>query len=266
MTADRRELLLSVLSEIARTVAESLELRHVFARVAEALRRVLPFDGVGISVLEDDAITVYVAAGEAKEADLQRYGLEEMSPRLRPRPAVVRIDDTERELDRSYRLDRAILEGEAAPRSLLFAPLLRGDEVCGGLWFGSRERGAYTREDEELLRPLADLAALALEHERLSGAERERRRRREALEQLVPTLAKALDVREVFNQVSAVTQRVLPHDRLTLGLFSENGRAIRIYAYSGERVPDLPESIPLSDPELSRKDWDFEIVEDVRAE
>src|SRR5262249_7765912 len=206
------------------------------------------------------------SAGEAKEEHFDRYGFEDVSPRIRPRAEVVRVDDALHELDRTFRLDRVIMDNPNAPRSLLFAPLLRGATLVGGLWFGSREPGAYTKADEELLEPIADLPALALEHERLFSAERERRRRREVLEQLVPTLAKALDVRDVFNQVSAVTQQVLPHERLTLGLFSEDRLSVRIYAYSGERISDMPESIPLADPEVTRAEWNFEIVEDVRLE
>jgi two-component system NtrC family response regulator len=263
---DRREVLLSVLSEIARAVAESLEVREVFARMAEALRRVISFDGIGISMIECEEIQLYISAGDAKEEHFDRYAFDDVSPRLRPRAAVLRVDDVNRELDPAFRLDREILESPNVPRSLLFAPLLRGETLVGGLWFGSRVLGAYASIDEEILKPIAELTALALEHERLFSAERERRRRREVLEQLVPTLAKALDVRDVFNQVSAITQQVLPHERLTLGLFSEDRRAVRIYAYSGERLPDLPESIPLTDPEVTRAEWDFEIVEDVRLE
>src|SRR2546426_11144702 len=49
--APRQERLGFALSAIARTVAESLELRDVFSRVAEAARQVLPVDVMGISVV-----------------------------------------------------------------------------------------------------------------------------------------------------------------------------------------------------------------------
>src|SRR6266481_104547 len=49
----RQERLGLALSSIARTLAESLELKVVFSRVAEAVRQVLPFDVMGISVVRD---------------------------------------------------------------------------------------------------------------------------------------------------------------------------------------------------------------------
>ena len=49
----RQEKLGTALSAIARTVAESLELKAVFSRVAEAAREVLPFEIMGVSVVRD---------------------------------------------------------------------------------------------------------------------------------------------------------------------------------------------------------------------
>ncbi len=42
----------AALSAIARTVAESIELKDVFARVAEAVRPALPFDARGVNVVD----------------------------------------------------------------------------------------------------------------------------------------------------------------------------------------------------------------------
>jgi transcriptional regulator with GAF, ATPase, and Fis domain len=58
------------------------------------------------------------------------------------------------------------------------------------------------------------------------------RRRARALDQLLPTLSAALDVREVFSQVSRVAQEVVPHDLLALGLVTPDGQRVRIYALS----------------------------------
>lgn len=57
---------------------------------------------------------------------------------------------------------------------------------------------------------LSRLAELSQECERLASAEAERRRRAEALNALLPALAEALDVREVFQKVSAVARQVVP--------------------------------------------------------
>src|SRR6185369_1475203 len=109
-------------------------------------------------------------------------------------------------------------------RSLLFGPLMRGETVLGGLWFASREPQAFAVADVESIRPLLDLLALAL--------------------------ASALDVRDVVDQVSAIAREVLDHDRMSVGLLEPGGKSVRIFAYSGTRLADLPESIPIPEKEL----------------
>src|SRR5215217_5651901 len=79
---------------------------------------------------------------------------------------------------------------------------------------------------------LTRLAELSSECERLAAAEQERRRRADALEALLPALAEALDVREVFQKVSTVARRVIPHELLELGLLNEDASGARVYAVS----------------------------------
>ncbi|HEV2856312.1 MAG TPA: sigma-54-dependent Fis family transcriptional regulator [Thermoanaerobaculia bacterium] len=90
-------------------------------------------------------------------------------------------------------------------------------------------------EDGEALARLADLSA---ECERLAAAEKERRRRAEALEALLPALAEALDVREVFQKVAAVARQVIPHELLELGLLNDDASGARVYAVSEGREPE----------------------------
>jgi len=52
------QLLAGVLSEIAETASETLELQDVFDRVATSVRRIIPFDNMGVVRLVDDARAV----------------------------------------------------------------------------------------------------------------------------------------------------------------------------------------------------------------
>src|SRR5262249_41360579 len=71
------------LSSIARTMAESLELKDIFAGVAEAARQVLPFETMGVSVVHDPAapfeevenvtFSAYAAAGDATAEEIGQY-------------------------------------------------------------------------------------------------------------------------------------------------------------------------------------------------
>ena len=272
----RRDRLGLVLSAIARTVAESLELKDVFSRVAEAARQVLPFDTIGVSVadnpeasfektaLDEFTYSAYVAVGEARPEEIGRYRRSDISPGLRLDQVgkVFRHPDVTTKLDPSFLLDRRILDLDC--RSLIVT-LLPGPRPLGSVWFASKEAGVFVPEDEQTVLAIADLLALGLQHEQLFRKERERRRRSEALEALLPTLSKALDIREVFDQLSAAVGGILPHDRMALGLYSEDRKSIRIHAYTGERLPDMPDSIRIDDASADA-DWSFFLVRDLQID
>lgn len=97
--------------------------------------------------------------------------------------------------------------------------------------------------------------------------ERELRRRRDSLEALLPAIAGALDVREVFPRMSAVIQDVIPHDTLALALFTPDRQGVRIHASINFEVSDLEEYRFTSDYEaISTRSYflgyDFTVLED----
>jgi transcriptional regulator with GAF, ATPase, and Fis domain len=255
----------SALSRIARVVATTLELREVFARVAEAAATVLPFDVIIVERLEGpDTLKLYsFAGGSSQGPDTAR--LADFSPALRPPSRCAqRIDDLAQVLDPSFPADRAVQE--QGWQSSLVAPVLRRKEVAGFVWLGSRRPRAFTADHEAALCPIADLLGLALEHERLWNLDAERRRRLEVLDQLLLTMAPVLDVREIFNQLSAVVQTVLPHDRLALASYSADRRLLTFDALSGEPVPDLPLGFSMDGKQKrAAHDTDEEVIDDVEA-
>jgi transcriptional regulator with GAF, ATPase, and Fis domain len=89
-------------------------------------------------------------------------------------------------------------------------------------------------------------------------------RRLQALDELLPTLAEALDIRDVFAKVSSIAQRVLPHDALSIAEAIADGERVRIHASHG--LGNLPEpfDIQIPDPTLMSLSWEYRIIDDVR--
>jgi transcriptional regulator with GAF, ATPase, and Fis domain len=259
-----------VLGAIADTASETLELQEVFDRVATSVGELIPFDNMGVvRILEGEravvhATTVRVAGGAGQR--WEPLPLTSWSPRIRPRPGPIPpVEDAAAELDPAFQLDADILK--AGVRSSLWEPFRSRQAFTGGIWLSSYTPGAFTDAHQEMLRPIAALLGSAVEHWRIWDAERRRRERLDRLESLLGTLAGALDVREVFAEVSAAVRPILAHDVLVLTELDEGARTFRVAAFAGE--PDGPEPagpVPLTEEESQKRLLDFEIIDDMPAE
>ncbi|HEY1251216.1 MAG TPA: sigma 54-interacting transcriptional regulator [Thermoanaerobaculia bacterium] len=76
------------------------------------------------------------------------------------------------------------------------------------------------------------------ELERQLEEEREQRRSLECLAKLLPTVATTLDIREVFQQVSAIVKEVLPHDALGIQLVQPDQKTIVAYVVADRIAGD----------------------------
>jgi len=250
------------LAAVARTLGETLDLRQVFARVADAARSALPFERMRIVLLEgDDAFRMYATEqdGAPGREDGTLVLIADLSPQFWHEFVVERID-VRRQLDPSYRWDRETIE--SGHRSIVRAMLRIGDRKLGVLGFASRQPNAFTEEHESIVLALAGLVAAALEHQRMWTEERRRRERGDGLERLLPTLAKSMDVREIFQQISDVSQDVICHDIVGLAFLSPDGKTLPVYALSDGRLDHLP--APPTLPEQMRAlQRGFFIMQDV---
>src|SRR5262245_36510106 len=246
-------------ASMARVVAESRDLAQVIEPMAEAIRTVVSFDGMGIWHAEapDDPVQLTLGPSPDIPSGGQPLRRSDHSPRLWPRagegPLVVA--DAIHDLDAAFRADRVVVRG--GYRSVLVLPL--DGDARQVLWLAHREPSTYTDAHARALRPVADLAILAIEHDQLRTLVRERRRKREALEALLPTLARALDVQLVFAQISEVVRDVLPHDHLSVGLVTTDG-AIRFHASTTGQAAQTPEYRPTTDFGIESLTWDFYLV------
>jgi len=164
----------TVLPEVSRVVAASLDVGSIFEQLAAVVRRVLDFDlmtvrpiGAG-GTLERATLLV----GDAP-ADLQpKHRLEDYSfgARLVARE-VVWLRDARRELDPLFPGDRAALE--CGTRSGIVAPLVFGDTVGGVLAFAKHDPNWFDEGDIEVVSAIAAQVVVGLQHQRLAE-ERER--------------------------------------------------------------------------------------------
>jgi transcriptional regulator with GAF, ATPase, and Fis domain len=233
-----------------------VQLRDVFTNVALAARAVLPFDQMAIALLEpDDAVRVLLMPGDGAAAVSEHVrSRRQFSDRLWPtrgRPVCIR--DGARELDAAYEIDQRIVE--LGLQSVLGVSLDSQGRQLGALWFESGAAGAYDAAHAAAIRAVADLLALAVDHDRLWTLEEERRRKRDRLHALLPTIAGALDIRAVFPRMSAQLQDVIPHVTTSLVLLTPDRLGVKVHIASNYAVNDLPEYRFSAGPETITAGW-----------
>jgi transcriptional regulator with GAF, ATPase, and Fis domain len=139
---------------------------------------------------------------------------------------------------------------------------LPGD--LGLFWAGSGSRVPFSEAQVEALKGLADRLA---ERSRAPESDQSRELRLERLASLsdvLPLIAGALDLRDVFERLSDVARRALPHDTCVVGIHNEDHTLVRLHALSGAAsLVGLPELVPNPYPKALAVSREFAIIRDL---
>ena len=85
----------------------------------------------------------------------------------------------------------------------------------------------------------------------------------ELLDELLTTVIDSGDLPDLFDRISAIARKVLPHDALGLPVLIEGNKARR-YASVGLESPLAPEIIEIPEPFI-QPGWEYDLVDDVAA-
>ncbi len=266
--ADRYERL-DVLAAALPLMSRALDLRDVFERLSEIAQRVLPHESSVVGINNEDRTEIRL---HALSGDAARGGVPAVVPN--PYPPTV-VDTREFAIVRDLTTHPIEQHGVGARmgfRSGLRMPLWLDGEIKGMLDFSSRELNRYSEDDVPIARRIADYVTLALSHQELAAkAQRaatiaERAASLNTLDDLLSTLKGVLDVRDVFDRVSAIAQSVLPHDALSIPVIIAGTNRVKIYANTGfSDEPVEPFERPIPDGSLLTRPWEYEVIEDIRA-
>ena len=249
-------------------IAGALDVRDVFHRLSEIARSVLPHDAATIQILSDDLV-------EARVFALDGIPREHIPEVFSTNYAAVFNEHFQFSLHDDLLANPAERDRPAAKaglRSALRLPLRFDGRVGGALEFSSSAVATYRETDVGVARRIADYVTLAIEHQRMAdGARRAAALRERAdtvlmLDDLLATVSGVLDVREVFDRVSVIAQKVLRHDAMAVTTILERENRIRVHALSG--FTDFPPFVdaPLPEPELLTEPWDFRIIDDMAGD
>jgi two-component system NtrC family response regulator len=190
---------LDTLDRLLLTMAEALDIRHIFAEASDLVRGALPHDILALTSWADDGKSFRVYAMTGAQVDDPTFWAPtnlatEEQALLHRDPYIVH--------DVSAEIAPASVRGRMfarlSVRSALRVPMPLGTGVFGSLFFLAREPARFSESDLGFARRVADLLALALSHQRLAEADRRDAAARETAAQLeakVATLTRELEAR-----------------------------------------------------------------------
>jgi two-component system response regulator AtoC len=230
-----------VLTSVARLVAEAPSLREVVAGLAGTLRAPIPFDRLHVLRLDRADSFVLYTASETGGVEVTKHLVGD------PATQMDAVDD--------------------AARSRIVCTIRQGARVHGALWLTSPNEDAFCTAHQKLMDSVVDLLGLAFEHDAIVERDKLRRERIDSLRGLLQTMAGALDIRRVFDEVSEVVRGGLPHDMLVITSWGADGTSFRIYAMAGAAAePDFFEAQPLSGDDLAQLQRDAYVIHDADTE
>jgi len=252
---------LSIVDELLTTLVTTLDVGDVLARVADVADRVLPHDGISVLLLTADRRHVVPLA--TATPDPAGYAVPESERHLFTDSWEFEIaDDLLSEPERPF-------NASVQCRSMLRVPIRLRGEVIALLVVTSQAAEAYRPGDAAVARRIADYVALALSNQRLDEQARaveQLRARAATLELLDELLGAAIDTGElveVFDRISAIARRVLPHDAVLLIVGLPGRRRAKLYASSGVGVTPFPEEYDVPPEIISDHQWDAEVIDDL---
>ena len=169
----RAELETATIAEIGRIIGSSLEIEEVYERFAAEARKLIPFDRLGVSLLNLRDRTVRIAYTFGKESITHKLG--EIFPLpgsfneilLQTRHGLLIQPDSLEEL--AGRFPSLVSNYKGGVRSTMSVPLISRDAVIGSLHFRSDRPHAYKDRDLPVAERIGEQIAGAIANAQLFG-------------------------------------------------------------------------------------------------
>ena len=203
---------LDAFHDLLPTLARALDVREVFQHLSTVAARIVPHDEANLAVLTEDGtrFRLFASTGDG------------------PPELLCREDRCILRDPSQAHIFEAVTGYTRGLRSGISAPVRIEEKLIGVFALLSRRSDAYSTQDLTLVQRLADYVAVGLSHQRLAEAarlaavERERAENLESSVDLLRAISGVLDIRTVFPRISEITNKVLPHERMTMAFQSNH--------------------------------------------
>ncbi len=163
----------AMLARITQRINEGLVIDEVLDQVYENFFSLIPYERIGLGLLEEKQSLVRAAWARSEAADIKlklgySAGLAGSSLERIIRTGQPRIlNDLEGYLEQHPHSESTRMIVEEGMRSSLTCPLIVRGQPVGFLFFSSREKNAYSRYHQKLFQQIAGQLAVILEKSRI---------------------------------------------------------------------------------------------------
>src|SRR5262252_4488162 len=239
----------------------------------DAAARLMPTRGLGV-VRSDGATHVVLTYADAFGATAFQASAADVPEPVRPRrdlEGLVRFAATELAVDPGGLFETRVLHfgvpddlrRELAVRHIVTQPVPGLDEPAL-LVVAVGDSSDVTPAQRSGVGQLAQHVVDFLTRAPTAHEELELLRRLEMVDRMLPTLFQVLDVREIFDRLSAIAKGALRHDLAALGVFNEYLTRVEVYVQSVE-APIRARGGPIPYPPVQTRAWLYRIVDDLRT-
>lgn len=206
---------LSVINEVAQIVAKETNRLALLKAVLTQIQRIMTIDAYFVALYHaaDNSIEypfvfennhIFITAPEPLDP---KSKMNEVLQTSKP----ILLNWTQEEINKMKEADEITLLGDTKniPASLVFVPLLLGQEVLGMLSVQAYEINAYNQADVDLLSGIANHVALSLENTRLLETTQQAANRQQLLREISATINSSIDAESVLQTAAREIGRAI---------------------------------------------------------
>jgi sigma-B regulation protein RsbU (phosphoserine phosphatase) len=209
--------LLSTLFDLGREVTSVLDLEELLAKIPQLIARLTRFNAFSVYLLEESRQELRIAYAVGYPDGVTA------TQRLKLGQGVVgaAVEEGRPILVNDIRLEPRYQGPLRNMLSQLAVPMRRKGKVIGALNLLSERTGAFTSQDEALLRQFAAHVAVAIENARLFKSERQYVDTLETLAEIGREMSSILDLDVLLTRIAGLTKRLIDYRTFGILLLNE---------------------------------------------
>jgi sigma-B regulation protein RsbU (phosphoserine phosphatase) len=215
--------LLSTLFELGREVTSVLDLEELLAKIPQLIARLTKFSAFSVYLLDEKRQELRIAYAVG-------YPDAQPNMRLRVGQGVVgaAVEEGRPILVNDIRQEPRYMGPLRNMLSQLAVPMRRKGRVIGALNLLNEEEGAFSYQDEALLRQFAAHVAVAIENARLFRSERQYVDTLETLAEIGREMSSILDLDALLTRIASLTKRLVDYRTFGILLLDENTQELEM--------------------------------------